>query len=97
VTGDVIGKKIWMIRPHGEGAELISDWRCDPSWMLFRALTPVVKPLFRWNHGQCNNTAITGLSQYLHQQRERANAATPLRRSSRPAARKRASERALAR
>ena len=88
VTGDVIGKKTWMIRPLGEGTELISDWRCDPSWMFFRALTPVFKPLFRWNHGQCINMAVTGLAQYLHQQRERASAATPLRRS-RPAARKR--------
>jgi hypothetical protein len=80
VTGDVIGKKMWMIRPFGEGTELISDWRCDPSWAFFRALTPVFKPLFRWNHGQCINTAVAGLAQYLHHERERASAATPPRR-----------------
>jgi hypothetical protein len=81
VSGDVIGEKVWMLRPFGEhGTELISDWRCDPDWMVFRALTPVVKPLFRWNHGQCINTAVAGLARYLHHERERKYPVAPRKR-----------------
>jgi hypothetical protein len=76
VKGDVSGEKIWMIRPMpGGNVELISDWRCNPNWFVFRALTPVLKPLFQWNHGQAINPAIASLSKYLGTERERGPAA----------------------
>ncbi|MBC8134000.1 MAG: SRPBCC family protein [Deltaproteobacteria bacterium] len=78
VEGDVSGVKIWTIRPMaGDNTELISDWRCNTNWVVFRTLTPVLKPMFRWNHGQCLNTAIAGLSKYLSSNRERKVSARP--------------------
>src|SRR4051812_44995209 len=58
VGGDVTGIKKWLINPMpGGGTELISDWRCNVNWAFLKVMTPLIKPVFRWNHAQCLNTA----------------------------------------
>jgi peroxiredoxin Q/BCP len=75
VTGDVDGEVLWTMRPMGSGdTELVMDWRCSPRWPLLRAAGPLCRPLFRWNHDQCKNAAIAGLSRYLAR---RSTQATP--------------------
>ena len=66
VTGDLIGELVWRIRPLPDGrVELSKDWRCNTSAFMLRVLTPVLRPLFRWNHTKCLNDAIAGLTRYL--------------------------------
>ena len=66
VSGDLDGVAIKTVRPMPDGgAEFISDFRCNPHMPLIRALTPVLRPLFCWNHAQAINAAVAGLARYL--------------------------------
>jgi hypothetical protein len=70
VTGDLVGELVWRIRPLADGtAELSKDWRCNTGALLLRALTPVLRPLFRWNHRKCMSLIIGGLTRHLRASR----------------------------
>jgi uncharacterized protein YndB with AHSA1/START domain len=66
VGGDLEGVQTQIIRPLPDGtSELISDFRCNPRRSLIRALTPLLRPVFFWNHQQAMNPAMAGLARYL--------------------------------
>jgi hypothetical protein len=50
------------------------DWRVYADRPLLRALTPVLRPAFRWNHAWAIARAMEGLEPYA---RSRAAAAEP--------------------
>jgi hypothetical protein len=66
ITGDLEGRTIRSVRAIGGGqVELISDMVCNPRIAWIRALTPILRPMFHWNHTYAVNSGMAGLARYL--------------------------------
>lgn len=63
-TGDLSGRGVWTLTPAADGVHVRFDWRVNADRMLLRALTPVLRPLFRWNHSYAIARAKAGLEAY---------------------------------
>jgi polyketide cyclase/dehydrase/lipid transport protein len=50
VDGDLRGKGIWTFTPKDGATHVRWDWIVFADRPLLRYLTPVLRPLFRWNH-----------------------------------------------
>ena len=75
VDGDLRGSGRWTLTERaGGGAHVRFDWRVYADRRLLRALTPVLRPAFRWNHAWAIARAIEGMEPYA---RSRAAAAEP--------------------
>ena len=65
VEGDLRGKGVWTLTPLGETRTHVRfDWTVDADKPLLRVLTPLLRPLFRWNHNWAIARAIEGLEPY---------------------------------
>jgi uncharacterized protein YndB with AHSA1/START domain len=62
--GDLTGRGIWTLTPRGDGVHVRFDWRVLADRPLLRSLTPLLRPLFRWNHNWSIKRAIEGLEPY---------------------------------
>jgi hypothetical protein len=64
--GELEGVGLWQFRPVGGGRTRVQyDWkvRATKPWMRF--LSPVARPVFRWNHDVIMRWGETGLNRYL--------------------------------
>ena len=68
VVGDLSGPGIWTLTEKGEGTHVRFDWEVTADRPLLRYLTPVLRPLFRWNHNWAIARAIEGLEPYARRQ-----------------------------
>jgi uncharacterized protein YndB with AHSA1/START domain len=64
VVGDLTGHGTWTLTPRDGGVHVRFDWRVIADRPLLRYLTPVLRPLFRWNHNWSVRRAIEGLEPY---------------------------------
>jgi uncharacterized protein YndB with AHSA1/START domain len=65
VEGDLAGRGAWTLSPiTGDGVHIHFDWRVLADRTLLRVLTPVLRPVFRWNHNWSIQRAIEGLEPY---------------------------------
>ena len=64
VTGDLTGRGIWTLTPTDGGVHIRFDWRVLADRPLLRYLTPILRPLFRWNHAWSIERAAEGLEPY---------------------------------
>jgi quercetin dioxygenase-like cupin family protein/uncharacterized protein YndB with AHSA1/START domain len=65
VEGDLRGRGIWTLTELGpERTHVRFDWRVHADRRLLRSLTPVLRPLFRWNHDWAIARAMEGLEPY---------------------------------
>ena len=64
VDGDLRGHGIWTLTPQNGGVHVRFDWRVHADRALLRVLTPVLRPLFRWNHNVAIKAAMAGLEPY---------------------------------
>ena len=64
VVGDLTGKGIWTLTPAGGRVHIHFDWRVIADRALLRVLTPVLRPLFRWNHNVAIKAAMEQLERY---------------------------------
>lgn len=69
-VGDLSGTAIWTITPRNGGSRVRFDWTTTADRPLLRYLSPVLRPLFRWNHNWAAMRAMEGLEPYV-QSRER--------------------------
>jgi hypothetical protein len=67
VRGDLSGRGLWTLNPTGMGTNVRFDWRVHADRPLLRRLTPVLRPLFRWNHNWAIARAMDGLEPYARQ------------------------------
>ena len=74
VRGDLSGRGVWTLSERGASTHVRFDWRVNADRPLLRVLTPLLRPLFRWNHNWAIARAIEGLEPYAQQQ---ATAAAP--------------------
>ena len=64
VEGDLSGRGIWTLTRRDSGTHVRFDWRVNADRPLLRVLTPLLRPLFRWNHNWAIARAIEGLEPY---------------------------------
>jgi uncharacterized protein YndB with AHSA1/START domain len=74
VVGDLTGKGVWTLTERDGRVHVHFDWRVIADRPLLRVLTPVLRPLFRWNHNWSIQGAMEGLEPYA---RSRAASAGP--------------------
>jgi uncharacterized protein YndB with AHSA1/START domain len=72
VVGDLTGKGVWTLTSRNGGVHVHFDWRVIADRPLLRYLTPILRPVFRWNHNWSIKRAIEGLEPYA---RSRASSA----------------------
>jgi mannose-6-phosphate isomerase-like protein (cupin superfamily)/uncharacterized protein YndB with AHSA1/START domain len=70
VVGDLRGRGLWTLTPHDGGTHVRFDWLVHAEKPIVRALTPVLRPLFRWNHAWAIGRAQEGLEPYARRQAE---------------------------
>lgn len=68
-TGDLTGRGIWTLRQDGQWAIIDYDWRVRADRPLFRALAPLVFPVFAWNHRWAMARGEEGLRRELIRRR----------------------------
>jgi quercetin dioxygenase-like cupin family protein/uncharacterized protein YndB with AHSA1/START domain len=71
VDGDLRGHGRWTLTPTLAGTHVRFDWRVHADRRLLRILTPVLRPLFRWNHDWAVARAIEGLEPYARELAQR--------------------------
>ena len=64
VDGDLRGRGTWTLTPTATGTHVHFDWQVHADRRLLRALTPVLRPVFRWNHNWAIARAMEGLEPY---------------------------------
>ncbi|HVN60576.1 MAG TPA: SRPBCC family protein [Gaiellaceae bacterium] len=65
VVGDLRGSGVWTVTPAGDGRTHVRfDWTVYADKPLLKVLTPVLRPLFRWNHNWAIERAKEGLEPY---------------------------------
>jgi uncharacterized protein YndB with AHSA1/START domain len=64
VDGDLRGRGVWTLTPRDGKVHVRFDWRVLADRPLLRFLTPVLRPLFRWNHNVAIKSAMRNLEEY---------------------------------
>ena len=64
VEGDLRGRGLWTLTARDGGTHVRFDWTVSADRLLLRRLTPVLRPLFRWNHNWAIQRAQEGLEPY---------------------------------
>jgi uncharacterized protein YndB with AHSA1/START domain len=64
VDGDLRGLGVWTLSAADGKVHVRFDWRVHADRALLRTLTPVLRPLFRWNHDAAIKQAMAGLEPY---------------------------------
>lgn len=62
--GDLRGHGIWTFTEHDSRTRVCWDWHVCADKPLLRVLTPLLRPLFRWNHSWAVSRAQAGLQKY---------------------------------
>jgi uncharacterized protein YndB with AHSA1/START domain len=68
VAGDLRGHGIWTLTERKGATHVRFDWQVNADRPLLRYLTPILRPLFRWNHNWAIARAIEGLEPYARRQ-----------------------------
>jgi uncharacterized protein YndB with AHSA1/START domain len=74
VVGALPGRGVWTLTPRDGKVHIHFDWRVIADRPLLRYLTPVLRPVFRWNHNWSIKRAIEGLEPYA---RSRSGSSQP--------------------
>ena len=64
VVGDLSGHGLWTLSVHRDLTHVRLDWVVRADRPLIRMLTPIARPLFRWNHTYAIARAMDGLEPY---------------------------------
>jgi hypothetical protein len=64
-TGDLEGRGIWRLKSVQGATEVTYDWKVRATYPLIRALSPLLKPLFEYNHTWCMQHGESDLQREL--------------------------------
>ena len=56
----------WILRPEGKGTLVTLDWNPKVEKPIVKFLSPVLKPVFEWNHHWAMNRGEKQLAEYLN-------------------------------
>ena len=68
VDGDLRGRARWTLTPRGGRVHVRFDLRVYADRPFLRYLTPILRPLFQWNHKQAISYAMRNLEPYVRRQ-----------------------------
>jgi uncharacterized protein YndB with AHSA1/START domain/quercetin dioxygenase-like cupin family protein len=74
VDGDLRGRGTWTLTPIAQGTHVRFDWQVFADRKLLRVLTPLLRPIFRWNHNWAIARAMEGLEPYAQRSAEGSGA-----------------------
>jgi hypothetical protein len=63
--GDFVGRGIWNLKPDGKELVVTFDWRIRADKPLLKVFSPLLKPLFSWNHRWAMATGLPRLKQEI--------------------------------
>lgn len=63
--GELDGRGLWQLSSDGEVTTARYDWRVKTTKRWMNLLTPVARPLFKWNHDTVMNWGAEGLARKL--------------------------------
>lgn len=69
--GDLDGRGTWTLVPDGDQVRVTYDWQVRAEKPLLRLLSPLLKPLFAWNHRWAMAKGEAGLRRELERRRGR--------------------------
>jgi uncharacterized protein YndB with AHSA1/START domain len=64
VVGDLRGHGAWALTSRDGKVHVRFDWRVHADRALLRYLTPLLRPVFRWNHNEAIKAAMKNLEPY---------------------------------
>jgi uncharacterized protein YndB with AHSA1/START domain len=64
VVGDLTGTGKWTLTPRDDKVHVRFDWIVHADRAFIRYLTPIMRPIFRWNHNWSVARAREGLEPY---------------------------------
>lgn len=64
-TGDLVGRGVWTLAQHGAQAFVHYDWRVEVEKPLLKPLTPLLRPVYAWNHRWAMARGHAGLRREL--------------------------------
>lgn len=65
LEGDVNGTGRWVLQEKPGGTEVLHDWDVSTASAWMNALSPLLGPMFRWNHGLVMAEGALGLARHL--------------------------------
>jgi len=70
--GHLDGRGLWQLEPDGDDKTRVRyDWTVKTTKAWMNLLSPIARPLFRWNHDVIMRWGEDGLNRYLVDRRER--------------------------
>jgi len=70
--GQLDGRGLWQLEPNGDHKTRVCyDWTVKTTKPWMNILSPIARPIFRWNHDIIMRWGEDGLSRYLDDRRER--------------------------
>jgi uncharacterized protein YndB with AHSA1/START domain len=64
VVGDLTGSGVWTLTPGASGLHVRFDWTVFADRWFLKLLTPIARPLFRYNHDWSAERCREGLEPY---------------------------------
>src|SRR6202043_2571223 len=64
-VGELIGIGRWTLSAEALSTRVRYDWQVVTSRAWMNTLSPIMAPIFRWNHGQVMAEGARGLARYL--------------------------------
>jgi uncharacterized protein YndB with AHSA1/START domain len=64
-NGELDGVGVWTLAPDGEETQVRYDWRVAVTKPWMRAMVPMLRPVFAWNHGVVMERGRKGLAARL--------------------------------
>jgi Polyketide cyclase / dehydrase and lipid transport len=71
-TGDLVGEGVWMLTEADGWTDAVYDWRVSADRPLFRLLSPLLAPVFAWNHRWAMARGEEGLRLEVVRRRDQA-------------------------
>jgi uncharacterized protein YndB with AHSA1/START domain len=66
--GDLTGTGLWTLQPTAAGTAVSFAWKVQADKPILRLFSPVIKPLFAWNHRWCMVKGEAALKRLLAEQ-----------------------------
>ncbi len=71
-TGDLVGRGVWRLSQEGSVTTARYDWRVSAEKPLLRRLSPLLAPLFAWNHRWAMARGEAGIRREIARRRSAA-------------------------
>lgn len=72
-SGDFDGRGVWQLEQQGQECLITFDWRLRADKPLLRWLSPIFKPIFKWNHRWAMDRGLIRLQEEIARRQAQEN------------------------